>query len=174
MVEVADSLEIEGSLEEVYRCFWDPEIWPKVTTHVTRIEMLESTDREQRFLMFVASDGEVHEIETRREGQPLARITYRQTRPPVFLRRHSGEWRFVPVDGRVRVELVHRAELDPEIACKKFGGVSLDEARQRVSTALSNNGRRTMVAIKELIEGGGSIGARRPGPPGETGPEAVP
>ena len=92
MVVVEDELLIRAPLERVFRCFWEPGLWTRITPHVKRIEMLEERASRQRFLMTIESEGRAHTVETSREAIPNESITYRQSKPPAFPNDASGAW----------------------------------------------------------------------------------
>ena len=151
MVQVEDEIVIRGPIDTVFACFWNAELWPKVTTHVKQIEMIEQSPDSQRFRMTVESKGRDYTVETQRWSVRNRRITYWQPRPPEFLRRHTGEWKFfVNADG-VRIRLVHEAEID-ETKLGLIGADRLDEAEAIVGNSLKANGMATMSSIKQHIE----------------------
>lgn len=154
MLTVKDEAIIaEHDLERVFGCFWNAALWPQLTPHVKRIQMLEESSRRQRFLMTVESQGVEHTVESLREAEPPFQITYQQSRPPAFLQEHRGEWYFARADGGTQVTLVHRAVLDMARAQEVFGAPSPEEARERVASALRANGRKTLDAIQAHLEG---------------------
>lgn len=155
MLTVRDQHTIRADLASVFECVWNAELWPRITTHVKRIEMLEAGERSQRFLMTVLANGTEHTVESVREALPDQRVVYRQTRPPAFLEKHDGEWSFHSVPEGVRVELVHRAAVDYEKALSALHVESPAEADRLISGTLKANGSRTLLAIKAYLEGPG-------------------
>src|SRR5262245_9809634 len=135
MLTITDEIFVKADLQRVFDCIWDATCWPRLTTHVKQIEMLEDGDRRQRFLMTVESNGKDHTVESVRETEPGRWIRYRQLRPPIFLKEHSGEWQFVPSASGVRVDLTHWAEIDYEKALPAFAASSPDEVDKVVSQA---------------------------------------
>lgn len=152
MVTVRDEVRVRAPLREVFRCVWDATLWPELTDHVRRIEMLGGDDRSQQFRMTVESNGRLHTVESERKAEPGQWVSYRQTRPPVFLLEHSGDWRFAEEGGEVTVHLEHRAEVDYPKALEALGVSSAVEADERVSQALKVNGSKTLLAIKRHLE----------------------
>lgn len=152
MITVTDDHVLPGSLDRVFECFWDVERWPVITPHVKRIEMRSRTPDHQEFSMTVESGGALHAVESVRDAITNRRITYRQTRPPAFLREHTGEWIFEPVAGGTRVTLIHRAVLDLPGAPALLGVASALEAAEKVARALKENGSRTIHAVREFLE----------------------
>ena len=65
---------------------------------------------------------------------------------------HLGEWRFVAVDGGVRVDLVHRPPIDYDKALAALPANTPEEADRVVSTALKVNGSKTLTAVKGPLE----------------------
>lgn len=152
MLTVTDRHTIRAGLSDVFRCVWDAELWPKITPHVKRIELLEASDRSQKMRMTVLANGAEHTVESLREADPDRRVRYTQTRPPAFLKEHNGEWHFSLVPEGVRVDLVHRAVVDYEKALSALNVGSAAEADQLISSTLKANGARTLVAIKAYLE----------------------
>lgn len=151
MIVVQDEVLIRAPLETVFGCFWEPALWTRITPHVRRIEMLDASAQRQRFLMTIETRGETHTMETQREAIPPTRISYRQSRPPAFLLRHSGTWTFSEEEEGVRVRLVHEAEIDASKLAMLHAD-TVEHAESMVARNLRANGNRTMVAVKEYLE----------------------
>lgn len=159
-VSVFDEYDIASDIDSVYSSIWNAQLWPRITSHVKKIEMLESTERHQRMLMTVEANGRLHTVESVREAVPGELVTYRQTRPPVFLSEHTGEWRFTVTTGGVHLALVHRAVVDDDQAVANLGVATVDEAVELIARTLKANGARTVLAVKQHLES-------RPGEPGD-------
>lgn len=155
MLTVRDQHTIHADLTSVFACVWNAELWPRITPHVQRIEMLEAGERSQRFLMTVLANGTAHTVESVREAIPDQRVVYHQTRPPVFLTTHEGEWNFQPVADGVRIELIHRAAVDYDKALTALQVDSPAAADEVIRQTLKANGARTLLAIKEYLEASG-------------------
>lgn len=151
MVRVEDEIFIRAPRDLAFECFWDATLWPRITPHVKKIEMLENGAGRQRFRMTVESQGRLHTVESVRTAEGQRRITYDQTTPPVFLKRHSGEWLFDEVDDGVRIRLIHRAELDPE-KLEALDAATIADGEEAVARNLGANGMRTMQAVKAHLE----------------------
>lgn len=152
MLTVTDEVAIAAELPEVFACFWDATLWPAITSHVKRIEMIQSHERFQRFRMTVEANGRAHTVESIRCCEPFQRISYRQTTPPAFLREHMGEWAFRAEGSAVLVRLTHQAVVDDEKAIAALKVRDADEASRVVSETLKANGARTMAAVKNHLE----------------------
>jgi ribosome-associated toxin RatA of RatAB toxin-antitoxin module len=151
-MEITDEVFIESEAPRVFACCWDVELWPRITPHVKRIQMLQQKGCHQEFIMTVEVNGREHTVHSEREAVPEQRITYRQTRPPVFLKEHRGEWRLTREEGGIRVELTHQAILDEERAMQVLGARTPEEAREQVASSLKASGARTLGAIKHHLE----------------------
>ena len=152
MLVVKDTVFIKGELAQVFDCFWHPELWPQITSHVKAIEMLEQDDTHQCFRMQVESSGKLYSMETMREALVNQSITYRQSQPPPFFLEHTGEWSFAEADGCVQVALTHRVILNVTKAKELLGLNSTAEVAKRVSETLRSNGALTMKAVKAFVE----------------------
>lgn len=153
MLTVTDEETIAAELPEVFACFWDATLWPAITPHVKRIEMVQADERSQRFRMTVESNGAAHTVETVRRCEPFLRITYRQLTPPPFLREHTGEWSFRAHGSAVLVRLTHQAVVDEEKAIAALQVRDAQEASRVIAQTLKSNGARTIAAVKEHLEG---------------------
>lgn len=151
-ISVSDEHDIAADIASVYDSIWNAQLWPRITSHVKKIEMLESSERHQRMLMTVEANGRLHTVESVREAVPGELVTYRQTRPPVFLSEHTGEWRFSATPGGVHLALVHRAVVDDEQAVASLDVATVDEAVELIARTLKANGARTVLAVKEHLE----------------------
>lgn len=155
-LNVVDSELIRGSQEEVFECFWRPELWPKITPHVKRIEMIHEEGNRQHFIMEVQAEGRNYVMETERVAVAPQSITYQQSKPPVFLRTHSGEWRFEQQGPDTRISLVHQVDIDDQKAIAVLEVQSVEAAHEKIRTNLRKNGRTTITAVKTLVESGQS------------------
>lgn len=152
MLTVTDRHTIQADLSAVFGCVWNAELWPQITSHVKRIEMLECDDRTQKMLMTVLANGAEHTVETMREADPGRRVSYVQTRPPAFLKAHNGGWHFSVVPEGVCVDLVHHAVVDYDRALSALNVASAAEADRLITSTLKSNGSRTLIAIKQYLE----------------------
>ena len=152
MLTVNDRHVIQAELSAVFDCVWNAGLWPKITPHVMRVNIVESDDHTQKMLMTVLSNGAEHHVESLRKADPQRRVTYTQTRPPAFLKAHSGEWHFDAVAEGVRVDLVHHAVVDYDQALPALNVRSHAEADALISSMLKANGARTLLAIKDYLE----------------------
>lgn len=154
MLVVTGEITINGSLDHVYACFWNAELWPRITPHVKQVEMVEQDQHRQRFRMVVESRGKQYQMETERCSFPNEMITYRQAHPPPIFRKHSGDWKFRQTENGVQVQLTHRVVLNQEMAKKVLGLNSISAVTETVTSILKNNGSTTMSAIKAFVEEG--------------------
>jgi Polyketide cyclase / dehydrase and lipid transport len=152
MLDVVDEININSDLARVYTCFWAAPLWPAITSHVKRIEMLEWRGEHQRFLMTVSANGKDHVVESVREAVPNEQITYRQLTPPAFFRSHQGMWRFASGERGVSVSVRHTVDIDFDKARALFGLHTDHSIEELVSVTLHANGMTTMVAVKNLLE----------------------
>jgi hypothetical protein len=160
MLTVTDRHTIRAGLSAVFDCVWNAALWPEITSHVKRIDFVERSDRSQKMLMTVLANGAEHTVESLREADPGRRVTYRQSRPPAFLKAHDGEWQFSVVPEGVRVDLIHRAVVDYDKALAALNVGTEAEADRLIGNTLRTNGSKTLIAIKNYLERQGDDGAR--------------
>jgi aromatase len=152
MLTVTDTIKINADLGRVFDCFWNPEYWPRLTDHVKGIDMLDSHETRQRFKMLVESNGKQFLMESERECVLDTSITYVQTQPPPFLRRHTGRWDFVADGDGVSVTLTHDVVIDEEKALELLPVSTVEEAKRMIGENLKRNGSLTMNAVKRYLE----------------------
>lgn len=152
MTTVTDCVSISAPIYRVYEYCWRAELWPKITPHVRKVELLEASADHQRMRMVVESHAKLYTVESERHTVPGESITYRQMRPPVFLSEHSGEWRFSSSDGQTRVELTHRFQANRELARQVLGLSETGNVDTLIGERLKTNGRLTLLAVKQVVE----------------------
>jgi hypothetical protein len=152
VLTVTDRINIDCSLDQVYSCFWRAELWPTITQHVKKIEMLDESTTYQRFRMQVLSNNKLFSMETERIGELNHRISYRQTTPPRIFDEHTGEWLFAQRGTETVVTVIHHVLINEEQARATFNVDTLSEAEQIIAATLKRNGSMTMMAVKELLE----------------------
>lgn len=153
MLTVTDRHTIRAGLADVFGCVWNAELWPVITSHVKHVRIVDATDRSQKMLMTVEANGAEHTVESLREADPERSVHYTQTKPPAFLKAHDGEWHFYEEPEGVRVELIHRAVVDYDKALAALNVSTAAEADHLISATLKANGSRTLIAIKNYLEG---------------------
>jgi hypothetical protein len=152
MLEVSDEVKITGELDKVYKYFWHPEWWTRLTTHVKAIEMIEEESTYQRFKMDVESDGKLYNVETERWSVPYRKISYEQCRPPIFLKKHQGLWEFRQEGTEVVINLKHIVEIDEMKAIEVLPVSTAEDAEQFIGKNLKRNGLKTINAVKAHLE----------------------
>lgn len=155
-IDVIDHESILGVQAEVFECFWRPELWPQITPHVKRIEMIHETENHQRFIMEVHAEGKKYVMESERSALAPQIITYQQSKPPAIFRSHGGEWRFEQQGPFTQISLVHSVDVDDEKAVAVLEVKTVEEAYEKIRTNLKKNGRTTINAVKKLVESGQS------------------
>lgn len=152
MFEINDQVKIKTTINSLYKYFWHPEWWTRLTPHVKAIEMIEEESTYQHFKMDVESDGKIYNVETERWSDPYKSISYKQCRPPVFLRAHQGFWEFSQDGDEVVVSLTHKVDIDESKAIELLPVSNSEEARKLIAANLKKNGLLTINAVKSYLE----------------------
>jgi polyketide cyclase/dehydrase/lipid transport protein len=153
ILELVDSGTIQGARSQAFHCFWRAELWPQLTSHVTRVEMAEERECWQRYALHVHVDGKDYTMETQRIAVPSSFITFYQPKPPYFMRTHSGVWRFEDDDaGNTLVTVSHRVDVDEAKAIEALGARSLDEARKMLLNNLHKNGMAMITSVDAFLQ----------------------
>ncbi|WP_437915286.1 SRPBCC family protein [Sorangium sp. So ce302] len=146
--EFQEEMVIAASPEAVYSLLARAQDWPQVLSHCHDVEMRYDDGQHQEFIMTVDVKGQMEQIRSIRRCTPHASISYFQPEPPPALRRHSGKWLIERVPGGVRVVSWHAVELRPDGMKQVWGDISPGDALARVTKAINDNSRGTMLAIK--------------------------
>ncbi|WP_437946356.1 aromatase/cyclase [Sorangium sp. So ce296] len=151
--EFEEEMTIAGPAESVYGLLERVREWPALLPHCRAVEVRYDDGQDQEFVMTVDVRGRDEHLRSIRRCTPTSRITYFQPEPPPVLRRHSGEWLVEPSPGGgVRVVSRHGVELRPEGVKQVWGDITAREALERVTRAINENSRSTMLAIKARVE----------------------
>jgi hypothetical protein len=151
ILELVDSGLIQARCAEVFHCFWRAELWPKLTSHVTGIEIVQEGDGWQRYAMEVQSDGKKYAMETQRIAVSPYAIAFHQPKPPAFMRAHTGVWNFEANGSETRVKVTHRVDVDDEKAMDLLNLSSVMVAREKITANLHKNGMAMINAVGEFL-----------------------
>jgi len=152
MTSVTDNIRIRAPLDQVYDCCWNAAIWPQITPHVRKIDLLNAGNHTQHIRMVVENEGKLYTVESIRHTVPGASITYQQTTPPIFLSEHSGEWRFSSSGEETSVQLTHIFETKKEVARQVLNLAEDADVDAYVGQRLKQNGLLTLSAVKRVLE----------------------
>jgi len=153
IIERADSGAICASVNDVFRIFWDARQWPQLTSHVTKVDMLEEHEGYQRYAMYVHVDGKDYALETQRISVAPKCICFQQPKPPVFMRSHAGLWTFEEGLSATKVTVHHRINADEQKAMEVLGVKSTEEARQKIQANLHKNGMAMIDSVGQFLLG---------------------
>lgn len=151
ILERTDSGTIEGSVSDAYYCFWRAEMWPMLTDHVVKVDMLEERDGYQRYAMHVQVEGKTYVMETQRISVAPRWISFQQPKPPVFMRSHSGVWSFEQGPSATKVSVAHRLDVDEEKAMENLGVGSAEEVRRKIMGNLERNGMAMINSVNAFL-----------------------
>lgn len=163
ILELVDSGSIQARRAAVFHCFWRAELWPKLTSHVTGIEIVQEQDGWQRYAMEVESDGKKYAMETQRIAVHPNAIAFHQPKPPAFMRAHTGVWNFEENGLETTVTVTHRVDVDDEKAMELLGLDSVMVAREKITANLHKNGMAMINSVGEFLasqEGQQLVGLR--------------
>ena len=152
ILERTDSGSIQAPVDDAFRCFWRAELWPKLTDHVVKVEMLEEQDGYQRYEMHVNVESKNYVMQTQRIAVAPHSISFQQPKPPVFMNSHSGVWTFEAGPSATRVSVVHRVDVDDQKAIEVLGVSSAEEARQKIMGNLHRNGMAMINSVNEFLQ----------------------
>ena len=152
IIELVDSGSIRGTVTDVFHCFWRAELWPRLTSHVTTVEMLQEQDGYQRYAMRVHVDGKDYVLETQRIAVAPRSISFQQPKPPVFMNSHAGLWSFEEGSSGTKVSVAHRIDVNDQKAIEALGAKSVEDARQKILGNLHKNGMAMIEAVNEFLQ----------------------
>lgn len=151
ILERTDSGTIEGLASDAFYCFWRAEMWPMLTDHVVKVDMLEEQEGYQRYAMHVQVEGKKYVMETQRISVAPRSISFQQPKPPVFMRSHSGVWSFEQGPSATKVSVAHRLDVDDEKAMETLGVGSVEEARRKIMGNLERNGMAMINSVNTFL-----------------------
>lgn len=151
ILERTDSGWIESSAGDVFHCFWRAEMWPMLTDHVVKVDMLEEQDGYQRYAMHVQVEGKKYVMETQRISVAPRSISFQQPKPPVFMRSHSGVWSFEQGASSTKVSVAHRLDVDEQKAMESLGVSSAEDARKKIMGNLERNGMAMIDSVSAFL-----------------------
>ena len=153
-----DTVEIDGSAEDVYDFLNEAWLWRERLPHVVRVSLDEETAGLQILEMDTrAKDGSVHTTRSVRVCRPHHSIVYKQIVLPPLMALHTGRWLIEPRDGGgVSVTSRHTVRIDGERVAEVFGvDVDLPTAQNTARSALSANSLATLELAKAYSEDAG-------------------
>jgi aromatase len=152
ILERTDSKWIEASANDAFYCFWRAELWPQLTDHVVKVDMIEEQEGYQRYGMHVQVEGKRYIMETQRIAVAPRTISFQQPKPPVFMRAHSGVWSFEQTENGTNVKVVHRLNVDDQKAMETLGVNSVEAAREKIMGNLQRNGLAMIDSVSAFLQ----------------------
>lgn len=146
--EFSEAMLIQHSPGAIFKLLRDASNWPWLLPHCEGVEMIYEDPHYQEFIMRVRVGGIEERIRSIRALRPNL-IEYFQPTPPPALKEHQGRWILRETEAGVEVTSWHSVILNEAY----WQGFSVDEAKQKVETAINRNSLGTMRAIAEKLEG---------------------
>jgi aromatase len=151
--EFEAEMTIAGTMESVYgllRRAWE---WPQLLPHCRAVDVLYDDGQDQELVMTIDVSGREERVRSIRRCTPMSSIAYFEPEPPPALQRHAGEWLLEPSPrGGVRLVARHSVELRLDGVKEIWGDITSREALAKVTRAIHENSRGTMLAIRSLVE----------------------
>jgi aromatase len=154
-----DTVEVNGSAEDVYDFLNEAQLWKERLPHVTRVTLDEETSGLQTLEMDTqAKDGSVHTTRSVRVCRPHESIVYKQIILPPLMTLHTGRWSIAPRDGGgVSVTSRHTVRINADRIPELLGeNANMAIAQKTVQGALSANSLATLRLAKIYAEDAGS------------------
>ncbi|MGA7220661.1 MAG: SRPBCC family protein [Candidatus Sulfotelmatobacter sp.] len=150
MLVVKKQVAIEGQLNYVFQCSWDFDLLCAFNPNVRRVEVLQSTDKVQRFQIEEEFSGAVCGYVAERTASSPNQIRYRQTQPLAFLKSHEASWSFHPQGENVVVESEERFDVDMDRASTMLPLGTREE--EDVEKMLSFSTHDMLMNLKAYVE----------------------
>jgi aromatase len=155
MLTFDDTVQVEGSAQDVYDFINQAQLWAERLPHVASVTLQEKTPGHQLLTMQTRTkDGSTHSTTSYRVCLPHRQIVYKQVEVPALMSLHTGHWlleqneRGVAVTSRHTVGLVESSI--PGVLGERAG---VAEARAFVREALGANSLATIGHAKQYAEG---------------------
>jgi|HubBroStandDraft_1064217.scaffolds.fasta_scaffold02909_10 aromatase len=147
LLTFADTVDIDGSVQDVYDFLNEADRWADRLPHVASVSLAEDTPGLQRLRMDTrAADGSIHTTESVRICRPPRRIYYKQLELPALLAMHVGHWELrEDGTGRLRATAGHSVEIRPDAIQRLLGpDAGPAQARGYLRKILGGNSRTTL------------------------------
>ncbi|WP_331719218.1 aromatase/cyclase [Streptomyces sp. NBC_00158] len=149
-----DTVQINGSAKDVYDFVNEADRWEERLPHVATVRMVEDTPGLQELEMDSrAKDGSLYTTKSYRVTFPHQKIAYKQTTLPALMTLHTGYWTFAENAEGVAASSQHTITLNTaNIAAVLGEQATVEDAKEYVRTAVSNNSRATLGHAKAYAE----------------------
>jgi aromatase len=152
-VSFEDTVQINGSLKDVYDFLNEAQEWQERLPHVARVLLEETTPGLQTLEMDTrTADGSTHTTKSFRVCFPPERIVYKQVTLPALMSLHTGYWRLVENGDGVAATSQHTVVVNPENLALLGKDATVEQAKAFVQKALSGNSRATLGHAKAYAE----------------------
>lgn len=155
LLTFADTVEVDGSAEDVYDFLNEAQLWKERLPHVSRVLLEEETPGLQTLEMDTQSkDGSVHTTRSIRVCRPHESIVYKQIILPPLMTLHTGRWSIEALDGGgVAVTSRHTVRINTGKIPELLGeNADVAVAHKTVQGALSANSLATLHLAKIYAE----------------------
>jgi aromatase len=150
-----DSVEISGSVKDVYDFINEANLWKERLPHVDRVDFSEETPGLQMLEMDTRTrDGSTHTTKSARVCFAAERIVYKQMVLPALMTMHTGYWALTEMkDGLVQAKSQHTVSVnEPAIERVLGAGARLGQAKDFIRKALGGNSMATLEHAKRYAE----------------------
>ncbi|MFJ3880918.1 aromatase/cyclase [Streptomyces sp. NPDC090077] len=149
-----DTVQINGSAKDVYDFVNEADRWEERLPHVATVRLVEDTPGLQELEMDSRSkDGSLYTTKSYRVTFAHRKIAYKQTTLPALMTLHTGYWTFTENAEGVAASSQHTITLNTaNIAAVLGEQATVEDAREYVRTAVSNNSRATLGHAKAYAE----------------------
>jgi aromatase len=155
MLSFEDTVQIDGTAEDVYDFINEAQLWQERLPHVVRVSLTEDTPGLQILEMDTRTkDGSTHTTKSVRVCFPHSRIVYKQITCPALMTLHTGYWHLADDGNGVAATSQHTVVINAANVTRILGAdAGLPEAREFIRNALSGNSRATLEHAKTYAEG---------------------
>jgi aromatase len=149
-----DTVDIAGSVKDVYDFLNEAGHWRERLPHVAAVELTEDTPGIQLLKMDTrTADGSTHTTESVRICRPPYGIYYKQLGLPALLNMHVGYWRLEETDDGVRATAGHSVEIRREAITEILGSqAGPADVRAFLRKALGGNSTTTLRHARDYAE----------------------
>jgi len=155
MLSFEDTVQIDGTAEDVYDFINEAQLWHERLPHVVRVSLTEDTPGLQILEMDTRTkDGSTHTTKSVRVCFPHSRIVYKQITCPALMTLHTGYWHLGDDGNGVAATSQHTVVINAANITRILGAdAGIPEAREFIRNALSGNSRATLEHAKTYAEG---------------------
>ncbi len=153
MISTTHSIEIDSSKEDAMDMIANVSAWPAVFPPCQRASIIEDKKGRQLIEITALANGVAMTWRSKRViDLDNNVISFEQVSPSPLLKKMTGEWRFLPTEKGVRVELDHAYEVKNDVSGLVQDVATVEDAEAFILRSVNENSNKELASIKSALE----------------------